>query len=196
MKNKFFSMFDYFLVILISTLVCFGVLFIYSSSINSDGVSVTTEYYKQLVWAGIGFVLMIIVTVYDYRKTNTSFSTYLYGFMVLVLIYTLIFGKVVNNAKSWVGIGSFGIQPSEFFKIVYIVFLAKYLYNSKNENQLLRFSFAVLIMLVPLGLTLLQPDLGTASVYIPILLIMCFFAGIPIRYIMYVFSFLDSLDNS
>ena len=129
MKNKFFSMFDYFLVILISTLVCFGVLFIYSSSINSDGVSVTTEYYKQLVWAGIGFVLMIIVTVYDYRKTNTSFSTYLYGFMVLVLIYTLIFGKVVNNAKSWVGIGSFGIQPSEFFKIVYIVFLAKYLYN-------------------------------------------------------------------
>lgn len=189
MKNKFFSMFDYFLVILISTLVCFGVLFIYSSSINSDGVSVTTEYYKQLVWAGIGFVLMIIVTVYDYRKTNTSFSTYLYGFMVLVLIYTLIFGKVVNNAKSWVGIGSFGIQPSEFFKIVYIVFLAKYLYNSKNENQLLRFSLAVLIMLVPLGLTLLQPDLGTASVYIPILLIMCFFAGIPIRYIMYVFSF-------
>lgn len=189
MKNKFFSMFDYFLVILVTTLVCFGILFIYSSSINSDGISVTREYYKQLIWAGIGFVLMIIVTVYDYRKTNTSFSSYLYGLMLLLLIYTLIFGKNVNNAKSWVGIGSFGIQPSEFCKIVYIVFLAKFLYNSNNDNQLVRFGFAILIMLAPMGLTLLQPDLGTASVYIPILLIMCFFAGIPLRYIMYVLCF-------
>lgn len=189
MKNKFFSMFDYFLMIMVITLVCFGVLFIYSSSINSDGISVTREYYKQIIWAGAGFVLMILVAIYDYRKTNTSFSTYLYVIMIIVLIYTLIFGKNVNNAKSWIGIGSVGIQPSEFTKIVYIVFLAKYLFNSQMENQLLRFTKATIIMVIPMGLTLIQPDLGTATVYIPILLIMCFFAGVPIRYILYVLLF-------
>lgn len=189
MKHKFFSMLDYFLIILVFTLVCFGVLFIYSSSINSDGISVTREHYKQLIFAGVGIVLMLITAVYDYRKTNSSFSTYLYGLMILVLIYTLIFGKNVNNSKSWVGIGIFGIQPSEFTKIVFIVFLAKYLYSSQNENQLLRFFIAILIMAVPMGLVLLQPDLGTATVFIPILLFMCFFAGIPLRYIMYLLCF-------
>ncbi|MCQ2589210.1 MAG: rod shape-determining protein RodA [Treponema sp.] len=189
MKNKFFSIFDYFLIILVLSLVGIGVCFIYSSSINSDGVSVTREYYKQMIWAGVGFVLMIIVAVYDYRKTNTSLSTYLYFIMIAILIYTLIFGKNVNNAKSWIGIGGVGIQPSEFCKIIYIVYLAKYLFNSKMENQLIRFSKATLIMLIPMGLVLIQPDLGTATVYIPILLIMCFFAGIPLRYILYMLSF-------
>ena len=188
MKNKFLAMFDYLLILVVLILVALGVLFIYSLSINSEGVSVTNEYIKQIIWASIGFVIMIFVTLYDYRKTE-SFTPYLYIFLIILLIYTIIFGRYVNGAKSWIGIGEFGVQPSEFGKIFFILFLAKFLDESKNMNQFKRFVFAIGILLLPMGLILIQPDLGTASVYIPIFLTMCFIAGIPVKYILYVLSF-------
>lgn len=188
MKNKFFAMFDYFLILVVLVLVSLGILFIYSSSINSEGISVTNEYIKQIMWASIGFVIMILVTIYDYRKSE-SFSVYLYIALIFLLIYTRIFGRYVNGAKSWIGIGEFGVQPSEFGKIFFILFLAKFLDESQNYNQFKRFIFSIVILLIPMGLILIQPDLGTASVYIPIFLTMCFIAGIPLRYILYVLSF-------
>ena len=60
MKNKFFAMFDYLLILVVLTLVALGIMFIYSSSINSEGVRVTNEYIKQIIWASIGFVIMIL----------------------------------------------------------------------------------------------------------------------------------------
>ncbi|HAH62252.1 MAG TPA: rod shape-determining protein RodA, partial [Treponema sp.] len=71
-------------------------------------------------------------------------------------------------------------------KIVFIVFLAHYLSETKNGNQLKRFFTAIGILILPVGLILAQPDLGTASVYIPIFLVMCFMAGIPSRYIVFI----------
>jgi len=102
---------------------------------------------------------------------------------MLLLVYTRLFGKTVKGARSWIGIGDFGIQVSEFTKIIYIVFLAWYLSRSQNEPEFRRFIKAAVIMFVPMGLILLQPDLGTASVYLPIFLIMCFIAGLPLRYV-------------
>lgn len=189
MRKKFLSMFDYLLVLFILFLTIMGVLCIYSSSINSQGVSVTNEHEKQIIWIIIGFVLMVLFTLYDYRKTNSLISTYAYVLMMILLVYTRAFGKYVNGAYSWLGIGDFGIQPSEFSKIIFIIFLAKYLYNSENENPLKRYAIATLIMLVPMGLILLQPDLGTATVFIPVFLVMCFFAGIPLRFIMFILCF-------
>ena len=188
MKNKFLAMFDYLLILVVIILVALGVLFIYSSSINSEGVSVTNEYIKQIIWASIGFVIMIFVTLYDFRKTE-SFTPYLYVFLILLLVYTRIFGRYVNGAKSWIGIGEFGVQPSEFGKIFFILFLARFLDESKKMNQFKRFVYAIGVLIVPMGLILIQPDLGTASVYIPIFLTMCFIAGIPIKYILYVLAF-------
>ena len=102
---------------------------------------------------------------------------------MLLLVYTRLFGKNVKGATSWIGIGSFGIQVSEFTKIIYILYLAWYLARSQNENELRRFIKAAVIMAIPMFLILLQPDLGTASVYLPIFLIMCFIAGLPLRYV-------------
>ena len=188
MRNKWYTMIDYITLLAVLTLVTIGILFIYSSSINSDGVSVTNEYIKQIIWASIGFVLMIFITFYDYRRTE-ALSIYLYILLILLLIYTRLFGRYVNGAKSWIGIGEFGVQPSEFGKIFFMLFLARYLDNSVNESPLKRFIVATGILLVPMGLILLQPDLGTSSVYLPMFLVMCFIAGIPIRYIMYMILF-------
>ena len=181
-------MFDYLILICVLILVTLGVLFIYSSSINSEGVSVTNEYIKQIIWAGVGLLLMIVISLYDYKHYE-RISFWAYAFMILVLIYTRIFGRVVNGARSWIGIGDFGIQPSEFSKVFLRLALAKYLDENKNENPLKKFIFATVIMCIPMGLILIQPDMGTASVYIPIFLVMCFMAGIPLRFLMFVLLF-------
>lgn len=186
--KKIFSMFDYLLLLIVLTLVSLGVMFIYSSSINSQGLSVTNEYFKQIVWAIIGFIVMIALTIYDYRKIE-HLSLIFYGVLIFLLIYTRIFGRYVNGAKSWIGFGELGVQPSEFGKIFFILYLAKVLDDTSNWPPFKRFAFACLILIVPMGLILIQPDLGTASVYLPIFLVMCFMAGIPLRFIMFVLCF-------
>lgn len=184
MKAKFFQFFDYVLLFCVLSLATIGVLFIYSSGINSEGVNVSNEYVKQIVWAGVGLLLMIVVALLDFRRLD-RYVPYLYGFLVLILIYTRIFGRYVNGARSWIGFGGFGIQPAEFCKVIFILFLAWYLERSQREDERRRFAVATGILLVPLALILSQPDLGTASVYIPIFLVMCFMAGIPLRYLLF-----------
>lgn len=190
MKNKFLSMFDYLLLLAVLVLVAMGIMFIYSSSINSEGISVTNEYIKQIIWTVLGLILLIFATVYDYRKAE-KIAPYFYGILIFVLILVLIphVGRKVNGARSWLGIGDFGIQPSEFGKIFYILFLAKYLDESENVKPINRFIIAGIILMIPFGLIMIQPDMGTASVYIPIFLVMCFMAGIPLSYIMYLLLF-------
>lgn len=185
MKKNFLEYFDFVLIFSVLILVGLGIAFIYSSGINSSGVLVTNEYIKQIVWAVIGFVFMILLALYDYRKFS-RYATYFYIAFLIILVYTRIFGRYVNGARSWIGIGEFGIQPSEFGKIFYILMLAKYLDSSINENQLKRTIIAFLIFLGPTALILIQPDLGTATVYIPIFFLMCFIAGIPNRYLIFM----------
>lgn len=185
MKIKILEVFDYLLLICVLILVSLGIAFIYSSGINSEGVLVSNEYIKQIIWSCIGLAFLVFFALFDYRKTE-RYAYYTFIGLILILIYTRIFGRYVNGARSWLGIGEFGIQPSEFGKIFFTATLAKYLTNSQNENQLKRFFIATLIFIIPVGLILLQPDLGTATVYIPIFFIMCFIAGIPGRYVFFL----------
>jgi len=126
---------------------------------------------------------MLTVTLVDYRRfADRTFLMYV--ITLFLLVYTRLFGRYVNGAKSWLGIGELGIQPSEFAKIVYILFLAYFLDRSQNaKSQLERFVRASIVMGTPVLLILSQPDLGTASVYIPIFIAMCFVAGVPLRYL-------------
>ena len=178
--------FDYLLFLAVVSLSFIGILFIYSSGINSSGNLVSKEYIKQILWVSTGVLLLLLSCIYDYRRIkDRTFLIYLLG--LLLLLYTSIFGAVRHNARSWIGFKNLGIQPSEFIKLIFILFLAYYLDKSQNEAPLKRFIKAIIIMLVPVALILKQPDLGTASVYIPIFLIMCFISGIPLRFILYVF---------
>lgn len=183
MNIKNITNFDYLLFLAVIGLSVIGVLFIYSSGVNSEGVSVSHEYIKQIIWVVSGLVLLFMVTFYDYTKIADRIPI-VFIFFMLLLVYTLFFGKTVQGAKSWIGIGShFSLQVSELTKIIYIIFLAWFLTRSENEKEFKRFIKACFIMLIPMGLILLQPDLGTASVYFPIFLTMCFIAGLPLRYV-------------
>ena len=138
MKLKIIDAFDYVLLLCVLALTAMGVAFIYSSGINSDGILVTKEYVKQIVWASLGLALIVVCALYDYRKT-ARYAYIVYAALGAVLLYTVVFGRYVNGARSWIGIGDFGVQPSEFGKIVFIVFLAKYLSESRTEIPFKRF---------------------------------------------------------
>lgn len=188
MTIRNFTYFDYLLFLSVSILTVMGILFIYSSGINSEGMLVSNEYSKQILWAVTGFILLGVIVFTDYRRfADRTFLIYLAA--LAVLLYTRFFGRYVNGAKSWIGIGELGVQPSEFAKLVYILFLAYFLDRSdKAQSSFTRFAKAVVIMAIPVLLILSQPDLGTAMVYIPIFLGMCLVAGIPLRYINMVFT--------
>ena len=133
MKIRFFSLFDYLLFICVLLLTIIGIFFIYSSGVNSQKILVSNEYIKQIFWAISGIFLLFLVSLIDYRKVKRIIP-WLYLALILVLIYTKFFGRYVNGAKSWIGIGGFGIQPSEFGKIVFILFIAAS--NPKLYNPL------------------------------------------------------------
>ena len=111
MRLKIFTSLDYLLLLCILFLTGIGIAFIYSSGFNSDGINVSNEYIKQIIWLGVGLVLLVLVALFDYRRLN-KYSFHFFAFMLAVLIYTRFFGRLVNGARSWIGIGDFGIQPS------------------------------------------------------------------------------------
>ena len=186
MKTKELFEIDYLLLLSAMILTVLGILFIYSSGVNIEGELISREYQRQIIWAASGFVLVLVLAVLDYRQFY-KLSAYLYAGILLLLIYTMFFGRSVQGARRYIGIGMFGFQPAEFAKLITILFLARFLDSTKRDfSNLVRFVLACLIVFVPMGMILLQPDLGTALVFIPILLTMVFVAGFPARYVLFL----------
>jgi rod shape determining protein RodA len=178
---------DFILLLSVMILLVLGILFIYSSGITSTGIPVSDEYIRQIIWASAGMAVAIVISITNYRWFYNA-SRYIYLFSLLPLLYTSIFGRVVRSTR-WLRIGSFGIQVSEFAKITVILLLARYLADTeRNSNSFVRFFVSCLIVFIPMGIVLLQPDLGTSLVYIFILLTMAFAAGVSMRYVVFMGS--------
>jgi rod shape determining protein RodA len=186
MKIRSLFSIDILLLLAVATLTIIGILFIYSSGISSSGSQTSDEYIKQIWWGSVGLAIILALSIMDYRKIY-GISLYLYLATLAMLLYTLLFGKLVSGARAWLGFGSFGIQPSEFAKIATIILLARYLDSSKrHSDSFKRFFISCVIVFTPAGLVLIQPDFGTALVFIPILLVMNFIAGVRIRYVLFL----------
>ena len=176
---------DYFIFLSAIVLLIFGVLFIYSSGVTSAGTLISREYIRQIIWACAGIVCALALALFDYKRLR-ELSPYLYLGTLALLLYTRFFGRMVNGARAWLGFGAFGIQPSEFAKITTVLFLARYLDDTRRSSgALVRFTVSCAIAFVPLGLILIQPDFGTSLVFIPLLLVMAFIAGVSLRYVLF-----------
>jgi rod shape determining protein RodA len=180
--------FDFFLLGAAVLLLAFGLLFIYSSGVNVAGSRSSGEFLRQLAWAGSGLLLMFGVILLNHGRLR-DLSPYLYGAMTLLLILVRFVGREVHGARSWLGIGDLGIQPSEFAKITTLLLLATYFAGiGKGVRELPRLLLGLGIVILPMGLILLQPDMGTALVFIPIFLFMAFAAGARPRHLAYLLA--------
>ena len=179
---------DIILFITVIALIIFGLIMIYSaSSIWAEyKFNDSFKYVKhQSLFIVIGIFLMLGISKIDYKlyykKTNLILIICL---ILLVLVLIPGIGSIRNGSRSWFGIGSFGIQPSEFSKLGLIIFSAKYLSN--NEKILKSIIKGVLPLLIILffifGLIMLQPDFGTGMIIVVSILAMMFIAGVNIKF--------------
>ncbi len=155
-----------------------GLVFIYSTGIRAEdgtiGPFFESQFFKQLTWFIIGLGISIFILSVDYFQL-AEIGEYFYITGIVMLIITLVFGKEVRGAKSWLGVGGLGIQPSEIMKLFYILFYAKFLSRAPlGEKKIQTFLISLGILLLPLGLIMLQPDLGTGIVFFMIFLFMSY----------------------
>jgi rod shape determining protein RodA len=133
----------------------------------------------------IGSVAMAALVLFDYRKTK-AFAWPLYFILIALLVAVLLKGERIKGAQSWfilpLGPVQFSFQPSEFGKIIVVMVLARYLSNRVMRFKKFHHTFVPLLIAgVPIGLIFIQPDLGTAVVFIPVILAMFYVAGIRKR---------------
>ncbi len=176
---------DIVLILCVLGLIALGIAFIYSSGMTSEGIQVSEEWIRQIIWSAGGLGLMTAFAFIDYgRWKNWSIAIYLGTLALLVLV--LVIGKYIRGAKAWLGFGRIGIQPSEFAKLSLILLLAWWFdERGRGQDTLQIWLVAAGITALPILLILIQPDLGTAFVFIPILMAMAFAAGIDWRILLF-----------
>lgn len=156
-------------------LVTIGWLSIYSAVYN-DAHSIifdlSCRYGKQMMWILASAILALFIIVIDPRFFSQT-SYVFYGISILLLIVVLGVGSVTKGAKSWLGVGDFGIQPSEFAKATTALALAKCLSGIDVDMHDLKTKIAAItIVAIPMLLVLLQNDTGSALVFLTFVLVL------------------------
>ncbi|MEN8886643.1 MAG: rod shape-determining protein RodA [Winogradskyella sp.] len=161
--------FDWLTIILFLLLISFGYLNILSASHVGEITSYfdpTQLYGKHLIFVGLTFVLIVFILSFE-AKFYERFASIIYIVAILALVGLFLFGKDVNGARSWYGIGSMTIQPSEFAKFATALAVAKYVSDLETNMQTLKDQLRVVaIILTPAILILLQNDAGSTIVYL------------------------------
>lgn len=181
---------DWLMVAAVLGLMLLGVIFIASAKMAEETARQVPWYgqffFKQIVWCGAGLGLAGVTCVLDYRVLS-RWSLVAYGLLVLCLVAVLIPGIGTTHgwgARRWIDLGPLQFQPSEFAKLGFIFALAHFLSRPRKElRQWPVFGRALGLTVLPFVLVLLEPDLGSALVLLPVGLLMMFVAGVPAVYL-------------
>jgi len=160
-------------------LAIIGCLLVYSATFFTEPGLGTFK--RQVMWVAIGLMLALIIVAIDYHVLF-DVAPILYGIGLVLLLYLWLFGRLTANVKSWIHIGGFQFQPSEFMKIFTALMLARFFdSNDRAYLDLRSFAKAMAIIGAPVMLILMQPDFGTAASFFPLIAVAMFFGGIRAR---------------
>jgi rod shape determining protein RodA len=168
-------------------LITIGMVAIYSSklaTLTAQGLPTTAFLSRQLIAGGVGLVLLVAATVFDYRRLRAFIPVgFLATLLLLVLVLTPL-GTSVRGSQRWISLLGFQVQPSELMKIALLLALAMLFNETEGVPGLGRTAFAVLLAIIPLGLVFAQPDLGTSLVYLWLTGIVLLVSGVRVRYLL------------
>jgi len=167
------------LLILAILLGAFGIFAIYSATWMRE----QTFWNRQLIWLGIGLVVCLGVALTDYRWVRRG-ALPLYILGLLGLIATYLFGERVYGSGRWLDLGLLSVQPSQLAILAGILLLGVFLSEYEAMPAPLRLAMCGVIVALPAGLVLMQPDLGSSLVWLPVMLAMLYAARIPARYLL------------
>jgi rod shape determining protein RodA len=174
-RNRTVANLDWISILLWLVIMVFGWMNIYSANIMEADAGIfdlSQRFGKQLIWISASVVLAVLLLALD-AKFYIYFSYVLYILLLGVLIGVLLFGREINGAKSWFVIGGFQLQPSEFAKPITALALANLLsshnFNLKKFWPLMQ---AGALILAPVLLIILQPDLGSVLIYSAFILVL------------------------
>ncbi len=182
LKRKSFKRFDFVLLTSVILLCLYGIIVIYSATLSLENL----RYVKtQSISTLLGLVAIFFLIFFDYQFLGRLYiPIYIASLVLLVGVLVLGIGESDWGSRSWLYIGRFGFQPAEIVKVMLIISLAKYLDIHKEDINSLFVLLKVLIFaFTPVALILLQPDAGTAMVFIFIIALMIFSAGIKWKFI-------------
>lgn len=166
--------FDFQTALLALALVGAGLVSIYSATYDAGA---SENLFRQTLYATAGLVIMITVAFLPLRALQ--FASYpAYFVSILLLVSVLLLGRTVSGSTSWFNLGAFRLQPSEFTKITTVMALATYLSRSDVSLSGMRdLAVTAGIILLPVGLIMIQPDTGTAIIYLCMALPLLYWAG-------------------
>lgn len=176
------------LLIVIFALLIVGVVMVYSASAIWASYKFDDSFFfakRQLLFAVVGIIGMFIIMNIPYISwRQLSKVILIICFILLIAVLIPGVGMVRGGARSWIGVGAFSIQPSEFMKLGLIIFLAKYLAERQKYITSFKKGFLPSLSLVffAFGLIMLQPDLGTGAVLVGTCMLMIFVAGARISH--------------
>ncbi len=170
--------FDWTIVVTPLLLLLIGVVVIYTVTFPTVEFTLARQ---QIIYSVIAVGAAVFLTLTDYRSwQNSSFLFYLVGLGLLISLFFI--GSRQFGASRWIDLGIFDLQPSEVFKLILILVLARLLSSWSGAITLWRLALVAAIALVPIVLTIKQPDLGTAAVLMAITAGMLLFARLPWRW--------------
>jgi len=186
-SKKFISLTHWRLIIPAFLLSCFGLLSIFSSSLNRGDFF---NFEKQLVAVAVSLLVALAISFVDLRflKANSYLIFSLYVLSLVSLGGLLLVGGHIRGIQGWYKIGPISIDPEPFVAIILIIVLSKYFSSRHVEIHMLRsVFFSGMYVLVPIGLVLFQPDLGSSLTLMVIWLGMVLFSGIKTKHIALLF---------
>lgn len=183
---------DFLLMLTTLLLLTFGIIMVYSASaVRAEYINGDAFYFakRQLLFAGVGIAAMLFIMKIDYWKWKELAKVILLVcFILLIAVLIPGVGLVRGGAQSWIGVGAFSIQPSEFMKLGMIIFLARYL--SEHQKKITSFKSGLApslgIVFSAFGIIMLQPDLGTGTVMVGTCIVMIFISGARIRHFVFL----------
>lgn len=172
-SNRFFFNVDWITILIYVALCAIGWVNIYSAVYGPEKADeffrFSSTYGKQLIFILLGLVLGLSILLFD-AKFFSVFAPIVYGATLVLLLLVLLIGNEVGGNKAWIAIGSFKLQPAEFAKFGTALLLARYIGNFNPKlNDIKSIFTAGLIVGAPLLLILLQPDAGSALVFLSFL---------------------------
>lgn len=175
--------FDKTFLAMVFLIFAIGLVTIYSATQGKELLFGESYFLRQAGWMAIGLVLLIIALKISYQKF-IDLAYIIYGVNILLLILVLVIGHIRLGAQRWFSIGAFAFQPSEFIKIGLILALSSYVGSKKGTmHDFKNLALPCLLLFLPFALVVLQPDLGTAILLVPVFFSILLVGGANFRHI-------------